>query len=98
MRKNIGFVSTRFSGKDGVSLESNKWAEVLESLGHKAFWFAGRLNKRSEISMLVQEAHFEHPANIWINDRIWGFQKRNHDVTRRIHELRLHLKFCLYQF
>ena len=33
MGKNIGFVSTRFSGTDGVSLESSKWAEVFEKSG-----------------------------------------------------------------
>ena len=27
--RNIGFVSTRFAGTDGVSLETKKWAEVL---------------------------------------------------------------------
>ena len=29
MSKKIGFISTRFAGSDGVSLESSKWAEVL---------------------------------------------------------------------
>jgi len=35
MVKNIGFVSTRFAGTDGVTLESSKWAEVLEQKGHQ---------------------------------------------------------------
>ena len=35
MSLNVGFVSTRFSGIDGVSLEAAKWAEVLEDLGHQ---------------------------------------------------------------
>ncbi|MBW2336879.1 MAG: glycosyltransferase family 1 protein, partial [Deltaproteobacteria bacterium] len=43
MRLNIGFVSTRFAGIDGVSLESSKWARVLEDEGHACFWFAGEL-------------------------------------------------------
>jgi lactate dehydrogenase-like 2-hydroxyacid dehydrogenase len=29
----VGFISTRFAGTDGVSLEAAKWAEVLERLG-----------------------------------------------------------------
>ena len=38
----IGFISTRFHGTDGVSLEAAKWAEVFEKyLGHECFWFAG---------------------------------------------------------
>jgi len=28
--KNIGFISTRIAGTDGVSLEIQKWADVLE--------------------------------------------------------------------
>jgi len=35
MIKNIGFVSTRFAGTDGVSLESSKWANVFEYNGFK---------------------------------------------------------------
>ena len=41
----IGFISTRFQGTDGVSLEASKWAKVLEKdLGHECFWFAGKLD------------------------------------------------------
>jgi hypothetical protein len=29
MGKSIGFVSTRFAGNDGVSLEATKWSEIL---------------------------------------------------------------------
>jgi hypothetical protein len=31
--KNIGFVSTRFAGTDGVTLESSKWAEIMKKTG-----------------------------------------------------------------
>jgi hypothetical protein len=30
---NVGFVSTRFAGTDGVSLETAKWADVFEGVG-----------------------------------------------------------------
>ena len=33
MTKNIGFVSTRFAGTDGMSLETSKWADVLGQNG-----------------------------------------------------------------
>ncbi len=36
---NIGFVSTRFSGNDGVSLETKKWMQVLSNLGYPGFFF-----------------------------------------------------------
>ena len=32
---NIGFISTRFFGADGVSLESEKWARMLQENGHE---------------------------------------------------------------
>ena len=38
---NIGFISFRFQGTDGVSLETSKWAEVLEEMGHTCYYFSG---------------------------------------------------------
>ncbi|MBN1427957.1 MAG: glycosyltransferase family 4 protein [Anaerolineae bacterium] len=58
----IGFVSTRFSGTDGVSLEAEKWAEVLEGLGHQCFYFAGSSDRPPERSYVVPEALFSHPT------------------------------------
>ena len=66
MGKNIGLISTRFSGTDGVSLESAKWAEVLEANGHQCHWFAGELDREAGKSLLVEEAHFEHEAVKWV--------------------------------
>ncbi|HEY2981148.1 MAG TPA: glycosyltransferase family 4 protein [Anaerolineales bacterium] len=60
--RRIGFVSTRFAGTDGVSLESEKWAAVLESLGHTCFYFAGECNRPPGRSRVVPEASFRHPA------------------------------------
>jgi HD-GYP domain-containing protein (c-di-GMP phosphodiesterase class II) len=50
--ENIGFVSTRFAGIDGVSLEASKWEEVFEQRGHRCFWFAGKLDQNPEKSSL----------------------------------------------
>jgi glycosyltransferase involved in cell wall biosynthesis len=60
--RRIGFVSTRFSGTDGVSLETGKWAEVLERLGHACFYFAGESDRPPANSRVVPEAHFSHPS------------------------------------
>jgi glycosyltransferase involved in cell wall biosynthesis len=98
MSQNIGFISTRFAGTDGVTLESGKWAEVLEASGHKCFWLAGELNKDSEEGFLVEEAHFQHVQNVWINEQIFGRKRRNAAVTDLIHELRAGLKTRLYEF
>lgn len=58
---NIGFISTRFAGTDGVSLETTKWATVLERLGHKCFYLAGECDRKPEQSFVVPEAFYRHP-------------------------------------
>src|SRR5688572_4580472 len=57
----IGFISTRFAGTDGVSLETAKWAAVLERLGHKCFYFAGECDRSTDHSHVVPEAFYRHP-------------------------------------
>ncbi|MEF8787771.1 MAG: glycosyltransferase family 4 protein [Planctomycetota bacterium] len=99
MSKRIGFVSTRFAGHDGVSLEAAKWADVLqEREGHTCLWYAGRLDRPSDKSLCVPEAFFGHPENEWINERIWGQAQRTPLVSDRIHELARYLKSSLYEF
>ena len=74
--RRIGFVSTRFSTTDGVSLETQKWADVLEGLGHQLFYFAGLCNRPPEISHVVPEAHFEHPDIREISDVAYKLRLR----------------------
>ena len=68
MPENVGFVSTRFAGTDGVSLESAKWAEVLWEDEHFSAWYGGRLDRAPDVSMCIPEAYFHHPENDWINE------------------------------
>ncbi len=97
-RKNIGFVSTRFAGTDGVSLEASKWAEVFEKKGCRCFWFAGKLDRDPERSLLVPEAYFHHAQNQWINEKVLGRKRREPSVTELIHALRSLLKLQLHHF
>ena len=98
MSSNIGFVSTRFAGTDGVSLEASKWARVLENDGHTCFWFAGELERRPNRSYLVPAAHFQDKQNQWINTQIFGRRERNSGTTELIHLIRSKLKSQLYEF
>ncbi len=98
MAINIGFISTRFAGTDGVSLESSKWADVLQQNGHRCFWFAGQINRDPERSLLVPEAHFQHPQAQEINQQVFGRTGRSQPVTRAIHEMRSLLKTRLHEF
>ncbi len=98
MGKNIGFISTRFAGTDGVTLEANKWAEVLNKCGHRCFWFAGELDKDPGQSFHVAEGHFQDEQNRRINDSIFGTKFRKASVSERIHALRSLLKVNIYEF
>jgi glycosyltransferase involved in cell wall biosynthesis len=98
MPKNIGFISTRFSGTDGVTMEASKWAQVLKAAGHRCFWLAGELDREGQGSMLVPEAHFKHEKNLWINQRIFGHRGRKANVTETIHALKTLLKVAIEEF
>lgn len=95
---NVGFVSTRFAGNDGVSLEALKWAEILENQEHKVFWFSGLSDHAPENSMCVPEAFFGHPENTWISERVWGISNRDPIVSERIIEVSNYLKAMLKRY
>jgi len=94
----IGFVSTRFAGTDGVSLESEKWARMLQEDGHEVFWFAGQLDRDEAISMLVPDAFFEHPDNERIAGAVWGRLHRPPEINALIKKLAEHLRTQLHEF
>lgn len=98
MKINIGFVSTRFCGTDGVTLEASKWAEVYEQSGYHCFWFAGELDRNPQISLLAPEAHFKSDQNEWINQHVFGNAGREPHVTEAIHAYRAILKERLHRF
>ena len=94
----LGFVSTRFDGTDGVSLETRKWAQVLERLGQSVYYFAGISDQPEEISFVVPEAHFMHKDVQAIANISYRSSTRPQEITHRIHELRGYLKERLYKF
>ncbi len=98
MAQKIGFVSTRFAGTDGVSLESAKWAEILAEDGFECFWYSGRSDRPPEVSHCVPEAYFGDPENEWISSRIWDRPVRDRAVSERIQEVARYLKSTLYRF
>jgi len=98
MAENAGFISTRFAGTDGVSLESAKWAKVLWDFGYMSHWYAGLCDREPAFSLCVPEAHFAHPENQWINERVWKTSHRDPLVTRRIHTMADYLKGTLYEY
>ena len=98
MSLNIGFVSTRFAGTDGVSLESSKWADLLVEAGHTTYWYAGEVDRRPSYCMCIEEAHFQHEEVRWINRNVWGQTHRSQAASQRIRALTQYLKSTLYDF
>lgn len=89
--RRIGFISTRFAGTDGVSLETSKWAAVLEWLGHECFYFCGQCDRPEEISHVVPEAFYRHPEINAINQvayqGTWGTLHEGRKMHPETHEL-----------
>ncbi len=96
--KNIGFISFRFAGTDGVSLETFKWAEVLERRGFTCFYMGGELETPQEHSFLVEETHFMHPEIRKIHHMSFENANRPKELTERIHHFRAVLKKKIYEF
>ena len=98
MGKNVGFISFRISGTDGVSLETMKWSEVLEKMGHTSYFMAGELETPAERSMTVEEAHFTHPRIKELYLESFNNHNRPAALTAGLHEYRELLKKSLYEF
>ena len=96
--KNIGFISTRLQGTDGVSLETEKWSAVLERMGYSCFYFAGQSDWDKQKTMVVPEAFFDHPAIKKIQENCFGKFTRPSALTGDIHHLRKLLKQKIYDF
>ena len=95
---NIGFVSTRLAGMDGVSLETDKWSQVFEQEGLECFYLAGELDCSAEKGYLVEKAHFRHPQVRTIQEESFGVSTRKRDVTRKIQHIKDELKEDIYIF
>ncbi len=96
--RRIGFISTRFHGTDGVTLEARKWAQILEGLGHTCYWMAGLLDAPPEASCHAPLAFFNHPEVAAVQDQLFGTPVRSRAVTDRIQSLKERLKDDLYRF
>ena len=95
---NVGFISTRFAGTDGVSLETIKWANVFQKEGFSCFYFAGELDQPPDCSYLVEEANFTHPDIKYIYNHCFGVHRRERRITQKIHVLKEKLKDQIYNF
>lgn len=94
----FGFVSTRFAGTDGVSLETRKWVEVLTAKGCRVCFFAGQLDTPEKVSFLAPKAFFNHPEILEIQEHLFVTKKRSREVSRHVEALKIELRQQLQQF
>ena len=95
---NVGFISTRLAGTDGVSLETFKWNQVLERNGYTCFAFAGELQTPPERSFLEPKAHFNDPEIQELQAKCYGRTTRQRSLSAEIHELKSFLKEKIYEY
>jgi len=96
--KNIGFISSRISGIDGVSHEIEKWAAILERNGYSCYYCAGEIDRDPELRFILDEAHFKHPDIMLINRSVLGKTTRPREITDLIRRLSGRIKEKLDQF
>ena len=97
---NIGFISTRFAGTDGVSLETAKLAAVYQKLGHGVFYCAGELDENLE-GTLAPEMHFMDPIAESFGKR--AFQEKPdemllQDIGNRAKQLKTPIRHFLTKY
>ncbi len=84
----IGIIIGRIGGVDGVALETEKWIEVLERMGHEIYIISGQFEGRklnTERDTLVPEMSFFSPESFW------GQKKAFHHPDANIEELMEHI-------
>jgi mannosylglucosylglycerate synthase len=54
----IGFIATRLSGTDGVTLEVEKWSHCAQTMGHELYFCAGELGSYAKDGTLIPKLHF----------------------------------------
>ena len=96
--RRIGFVSTRFYGTDGVTLEARKWAKILTEQGHSCYWMAGLLDTPPETSFHAPIAFFGHPEVAELQRRLFGQVLRTRAVTNQVQAIKEQVKDELYRF
>ncbi len=98
MKKNVGFVSFRIAGTDGVSLETKKWADVLTRNNCTCYYLGGEVDTDDEVSMVAPFFHFQEPEVRETYQACFAGKNRPQQLTATLHEHREQIKGALYEF
>jgi len=96
--RRIGFISTRFCGTDGVTLEAKKWGQILTQQHHQCYWMAGLTDTPPEQTHTAPLAYFRHPEIDALHQKVFGVTVRSRAVTKELHTIKEQLKDELYRF
>ncbi|MCF8224974.1 MAG: glycosyltransferase family 4 protein [Bacteroidales bacterium] len=89
----IGIIIGRIGGVDGVALETEKWIDVLRSMGHEIFIVSGQFQERSMdpvTETLVPEMSFFSPESYWSQKKAFFYPET--DPQELIEHLNLYSK------
>jgi glycosyltransferase involved in cell wall biosynthesis len=76
----IGIIIGRIGGVDGVALETEKWIEVLQRMGHEIFILSGQFEERhmdKATETLVPEMSFFSPESFWSQKKAFFYPETN---------------------
>lgn len=78
----IGIIIGRIGGVDGVALETEKWIEVFQKMGHEIFIISGQFEGRKidcSHETRVQEMSFFSPESYWEQKKAYFHPDYNED-------------------
>jgi len=90
---NIGIIIGRIGGVDGVALETEKWIDVLKSMGHTIYTLSGQFQERPmdrSTETLVSEMSFFSPESFWSQKKAFFYPET--DPQELIEHLNLYSK------
>lgn len=77
----IGIIISRIGGEDGVALETEKWIEVLQRMGHEVFISAGKFEKNISVDkkycIEIEELLFGRGVNEKERKRIFNSSEKD---------------------
>ncbi len=98
MNKNVGFISFRFAGIDGVTLETAKWSEIFTRNNWNCYFCSGECEFSSSHSLIDERLHFNTPETLSITTRCFDSNVRSAHLTAELHSKKEEIKKILYKF
>jgi mannosylglucosylglycerate synthase len=96
----IGFIATRLSGTDGVTLEVEKWSHVLKQMGHELYFCAGELGSYAKDGHHIPKLHFADRSIQSLSRRAFEGKgdEDGHQLTNQIYSFADELRAPLRKF